>query len=87
MIEHPGLVHLVSQYMGRKARLGGAELPPSGHDLPDRLSGPEAEIERLLPCPSSGNARHNAETLPPAGNLEPGNDAWYGVLFDGIRHD
>src|SRR5882724_7850487 len=65
---HP--VYLVGHDEPAEAGLRRPEGAPASHYLPDRLAGPEAQVEAGTPGGTpSGDARHHAEALPPGGDF------------------
>jgi hypothetical protein len=91
MPEHPGLVYLVSQHMDRKSGLGVPQLSPPLHDLPDRIPGPEPQIEPGLAGASPGNTGDDTVPGAPAGDLVPGYETRDGNFLElgrwsGIRN-
>ena len=71
---HVGAMALDGEYLGVKIGQRPPEIAPALHDLPDRLRGPEAEIEARDAFAPSRDPRHERRIARPRlGELEPGN--------------
>lgn len=85
MPKDPSLVNLVAEDVGGELGLGVPQLPPPPHHLLDWLIGPESQIERFLPCPTTGDSGDDPVPFAPFRNFEPGYPPSYFAFGDVVH--